>query len=213
MKYIVLLGDGMADRPLKKLGYKTCLQKAHTPNMDKIAAEGETGSLKTIPKGFAPGSDVANLSIFGYNPSRYYSGRAPIEAVYRGVKLEAGDVAFRCNLVTLDFLNSNNYSGASMRDYSAGHISTKEASSLIRTIDDKLGNVVIAFYPGMSYRHLMVWKKGRYRVQCTPPHDITGKRIKDYLPGGDGEDVLRMLMEKSVEVLKEHRVNKKRIGR
>lgn len=213
MKYVVLVGDGMADRPIKKLGYKTCLQKAHTPNMDKIAAEGEIGRLKTIPRGFAPGSDVANLSIFGYNPSRYYSGRAPIEAAYRGIKLEPRDVAFRCNLVTLKFLNSKRRDMALMQDYSAGHISTEESRLLIEDINNKLGNDKVAFYPGVSYRHLMVWKKGKYRIQCMPPHDITGKKIKNYLPSGDGEDVLRTLMERSTEILMSHPVNKRRIQR
>ncbi len=213
MKYIVLVGDGMADRPIKKLGYKTCLQKAHPPNMDKIAAEGEIGRLKTSPQGFAPGSDVANLSIFGYNPSRYYSGRAPIEAAYRGVKLKPKDVAFRCNLVTLKFLNSERRDMALMQDYSAGHISTEESRSLIEDINNKLGNDRVVFYPGMSYRHLMVWKRGKHRIQCTPPHDITGKKIKNYLPNGDGGDIPRMLMEKSTEILMSHPVNKKRIQR
>ncbi len=213
MKYIILVGDGMADRPLKKLGYKTCLQKAHTPNMDRIAAEGETGRSRTVPQGLAPGSDVANLSIFGYNPARYYSGRAPIEAAYRGIKLEPGDVAFRCNLVTLKFSNSKRRDMALMQDYSAGHISTEEAGILIRHINDKLGDDKVSFYPGMSYRHLMVWKNGKNRIQCTPPHDITGKKIANYLPGGEGGEVIRKLMEKSTEILLSHPVNRKRIQR
>jgi 2,3-bisphosphoglycerate-independent phosphoglycerate mutase len=213
MKYIVLVGDGMADRPLKRLGYKTCLQKAHTPNMDEIAAKGEVGRLKTIPKGFAPGSDIANLSILGYNPVRYYSGRAPIEAAYRGIRLGPMDVAFRCNLVTLKFVNSKHREAALMQDYSAGHISTQEATSLIEEINNKLGNDKIKFYPGVSYRHLMIWKNGKDKIQCTPPHDITGRKIANYLPKGDGQEVLRDLMEKSTEILLSHPVNKKRVER
>ncbi len=216
MKYIVLLGDGMADRPLKKLGFKTCLQKAHTPNMDNIAVEGETGKVRTIPRGFEPGSDVANLSILGYNPAKYYSGRAPIEAAFRGIRLGTKDVAFRCNLVTLKFSDHPdplhiNRDTAVMQDYSAGHISTKEAGLLIKHINDKLGNKNIVFYPGVSYRHLMVWRNGEDRVQCTPPHDITGKKIGDYLPGGKGGEVLTELMERSTDILMSHHVNRKRI--
>ncbi len=213
MKYIVLVGDGMADMPIKKLGYETCLQKAHTPNMDKIAAHGETGSLKTIPPGFAPGSDVANLSVFGYNPSKYYSGRAALEAAYRGVKLKQGDIAFRCNLVTLKFTGSKNRDNALMQDYSAGHISTRESTLLIKAINNRLGSDMVVFYPGMSYRHLTVWKKGKQKTHCTPPHDITGKKIRNYLPKGDGGSFLRGLMEESTEILMAHPVNKKRIQR
>jgi len=213
MKYIVLVGDGMADRPIKKLGYKTCLQKAHTPNMDKIAAEGIAGRLRTIPQGFAPGSDVANLSIFGYNPSRHFSGRAPIEAAYRGIKLLKRDVAFRCNLVTLKFLNSGKMNTAIMQDYSSGHITTNESKFIIKDINKKLGTNKIALYPGISYRHIMVWKNGKKNIRCTPPHDITGEKIRKHLPHGDGEEVLRTLMERSTEILMSHPVNRKRIKR
>jgi 2,3-bisphosphoglycerate-independent phosphoglycerate mutase len=213
MKYIVLVGDGMADRPLKGLGYKTCLQQAYTPNMDRLATDGEVGKVRTIPQGFEPGSDVANLSILGYNPSKYYSGRAPIEAEYRGIKLGPKDVAFRCNLVTLDFEveGSRSRNMAVMQDYSAGHISTREARVLIKDINEKLGSREITFYPGMSYRHLMVWKNGKDRLRCTPPHDITGKKIGMYLPKGKGEKVLNALMEKSTEILMSNRINKNRI--
>ena len=210
MKYIVLVGDGMADKPLKSLGFKTCLQKAHTPNMDRLAAEGEIGKARTIPQGFEPGSDVANLSILGYNPSKYYSGRAPFEAAFRGIKLNSNDVAFRCNLVTLKFSDSENIESAGMQDYSAGHITTKEATQIIRDINKKLGDNRIAFYPGMSYRHLMVWKNGKEKIQCTPPHDITGKKIGSYLPKGKGEEVLRSLMDKSREILLSNPVNRNR---
>ena len=211
MKYIVLVGDGMADRPIKELGYQTCLQKAFTPNMDKIASEGEVGKLRTVPKGFLPGSDVANLSILGYDPSRYYSGRAPLEAAYRGIKLKSREVAFRCNLVTLKFPKSGNINQAVMEDYSAGHISTAEAKALIREANKKLGDKKIIFHPGVSYRHLMIWKNGKNKVQCTPPHDITGKKVSRYFPAGNGAGVLKMLMEKSPYILLSHPVNRKRI--
>ncbi len=213
MKYIILVGDGMTGRPIKKIGSRTCLQKARTPNMDEIATEGETGRLNTIPKGFQPGSDVANLSIFGYDPSKYFSGRAPIEAAYRGIKLTPGDTAFRCNLVNLKLPRSGFGGSALMKDYSAGHISTAEARKLINFLNNKLGGANISFYPGMSYRHLMVWKRGLHAMKCTPPHDITGKRIMSYLPSGSGSSTLINIMKKSSELLMEHPVNKKRIER
>jgi 2,3-bisphosphoglycerate-independent phosphoglycerate mutase len=209
MKYIVIIGDGMADFPLKKLGNKTCLQRARTPNMDFLASHGEVGRVRTIPHGFEPGSDVANLSILGYDPSRYYSGRAPIEAVCMGIRLTPDDVAFRCNLVSLKFTGKDRNS-AVMQDYSAGHISTSEAGNLIRDMNKRLGDDSLSFYPGISYRHVMVWKKGMDKVRCTPPHDISGKRIGSYLPSGRGGETLRLLMEKSTEFLVSHPVNSRR---
>jgi 2,3-bisphosphoglycerate-independent phosphoglycerate mutase len=199
----------MAGRPLKELGFKTCLQKARTPNMDRLAAEGEAGKVRTVPKGFEPGSDVANLSILGYDPSKYYSGRAPLEAAYQGIKLGPKDVAFRCNLVNLIFKNSH----AVMNDYSAGHITTNESRVLIKEIDKKLGSKDISFYPGVSYRHLMVWKNGKENIKCTPPHDITGKRIDKYLSKGKGSEVLQKLKNEAVGILLAHPVNKERIKR
>lgn len=207
MKYIVLIGDGMTGRPLKELGNRTCLQKAHTPNMDRLASEGMTGIAHTIPPGFHPGSDVANLSILGYNPAQYYTGRAPLEAASIGVKLDEGDVAFRCNLVTLGPVGNS----AVMDDYSSGHITTEEAKELIRAVNGALGNEAIKFYPGVSYRHLMVWKNGHAGAKCTPPHDILGKDINLYLPAGEGEDVLRDLMKRSLGILADHPVNLKRL--
>jgi 2,3-bisphosphoglycerate-independent phosphoglycerate mutase len=210
MKYIVLVGDGMADRPMKELGGRTCLQHARTHHMDKLASGGEAGKVRTIPKGFDPGSDVANLSILGYSPLKYYSGRAPVEAVYRGIKLGPADVAFRCNLVTLAG-GDRDRSDEIMKDYSAGHVTTREAQLLIRDINKKLGDKNINFYPGMSYRHLMVWRKGKDKIKCTPPHDISGKRIGAYLPKGEGADLLKVLMEQSREILLSNPVNKQRV--
>ncbi len=211
MKYIVLIGDGMADRPLKELEGKTPLQKAFTPNMDRLAREGTIGMVRTIPPGFHPGSDVANLSILGYDPGKYYSGRAPLEAASMGVDLKESDVAYRCNLVTLKF--DKEKTRAVMEDYSGGHISTDEARDLIKEINNELGTGAIRFYPGVSYRHLMVWQDGMLDVECVPPHDITGKEIADYLPSGQGEEILRNLMRSSVGVLACHPVNRERASK
>lgn len=209
MKYIVLIGDGMADRPLRRLNYRTCLQHANTPNMDWLAGEGEAGMVKTIPDGSEPGSDIANLSIFGYDPHRYYSGRAPLEAAFRGIRLSTKDVAFRCNLVTLRFKDGKR--NVVMQDYSAGHITTREAKQLIEEVNRRLGNNEIIFYPGVSYRHLMVWRNGKNKIRCTPPHDITDKKINRYLPEGQGSERLLRLMEDSIEILQSHPVNRSRI--
>jgi 2,3-bisphosphoglycerate-independent phosphoglycerate mutase len=211
MKYIILIGDGMAGRPLRQLNNRTCLQKAHTPYMDKVASQGEVGMVRTIPRDLSPGSDVAILSIFGYNPLQYYTGRAPLEAASQGIKLGPRDIAYRCNLITLRFPRSRKREMAEVEDYSAGHISTAEARKLIKEINRKLGTREIVFYPGVSYRHLMVWKNGKSCIHSTPPHDITGKKIKHYLPSESKTRTLKMLMEKSTEILSSHPVNKKRI--
>jgi 2,3-bisphosphoglycerate-independent phosphoglycerate mutase len=209
MKYVVIIGDGMADRPLAELGGKTPLEYAHTPNMDSLASVGILGRVRTVPESMHPGSDVANLGILGYDPAVYYSGRAPLEAASIGVELGDADVAFRCNLVTLKF--GMDRASAIMEDYSSGHISTNEAAELIREVDRKLGRESISFFPGVSYRHLMVWKGGDADVECVPPHDILGKDIADYLPVGNGDDVLREIMRESVSVLEGHPVNQRRM--
>lgn len=210
MKYVVLIGDGMADRPLDELGGKTPLQAAFTPNMDRLAREGDVGVVRTIPEGYSPGSDVANLSILGYDPARYYTGRAPLEAASMGVDLGDADVAYRCNLVTLRY--DKQKTKAFMEDYSAGHISSAEARELIESINRELGEQGLVFYPGVSYRHLMVWNNGDAGAECTAPHDITGKEISDYLPLGAGSQKLKDLMRASVDVLERHEVNKKRVS-
>lgn len=206
MKYIVLIGDGMADRPLRELGNKTCLQVARTPNMDRLASEGIVGMVKTLSDDLPAGSDVANLSILGYDPKRYYTGRGPLEAASIGIKMMKDDVAYRCNLVTMKIVKKRIY----LEDYSAGHISTEESAKLIREIDKRLGNNKIRFYPGVSYRHLMIWKRGKNMIDCIPPHDITGREICDYMPMGDGEEVLWEMMEESRSILERHPVNKNR---
>jgi 2,3-bisphosphoglycerate-independent phosphoglycerate mutase len=213
MKYIILLGDGMADRPHEELGGRTCLQAARTPNLDQLATGGQVGMVHTIPPGFPPGSDVANLTVMGYDPRKDYTGRSPLEAASIGVELGPEDVAFRCNLVSLR-ISGGKASGAGrkavMEDFSAGHISTQEARLLIEEIDSKLGSERIRFYPGVSYRHLMVWKGGKDRLECTPPHDIQDKNIQDYLPRGEGDDTINALMESSIDLLPAHPVNKSR---
>lgn len=211
MKYIVLIGDGMADWPIKELDGKTPLQKAFTPYMDKLASEGMLGKVRTIPEGFHSGSDVANMSILGYNPIEFYSGRAPLEAASIGVNLKKDDVAYRCNLVTLKY--NKDKTCAVMEDYCSGHITTEEARVLINDINNDLGTEDISFYSGVSYRHLMVWSGGALDVECTPPHDIIGKDIADYLPVGEREDVLRNIMLKSVGILERHSINRDRIGK
>jgi 2,3-bisphosphoglycerate-independent phosphoglycerate mutase len=209
MKYVVIIGDGMADRPIDELGGSTPLKKASTPNMDKLARSGIIGKVHTIPDGFHPGSDVANLSILGYDPARYYTGRAPLEAASIGVELDNSDIAYRCNLVTLRFNKGG--TRAVMDDYSSGHITTEEAGELINALKSELKEKDFALYKGVSYRHLMVWKNGSSKVECVPPHDILEKEITDYLPVGEGDEVLRELMRWSVGVLEKHAVNKKRI--
>ncbi|MBI4595907.1 MAG: cofactor-independent phosphoglycerate mutase [Candidatus Tectomicrobia bacterium] len=209
MKYIVLVGDGMADLPLEELGGKTPLQAAKTPQMDAIARMGVTGSVRTVPQGIAPGSDVANLSILGYDPQKYYGGRAPLEAAGLGITLSPKDVAFRCNLVTLAIMGSS----VSMEDYSAGHISSEEATVLIKSLQENLGGDDLTFYPGKSYRHLMVWHGGASAMELIPPHDITGQSIKDYLPKGPGSEFILKIMSESQIYLHNHPINEKRVER
>ncbi len=208
MKYIVVLIDGMADRPLEELGGKTPMAYAQTPNMDKLARYGRMGMVNTIPHGFAPGSDVANLSVLGYDPARYYTGRASLEAANIGADLGPQDVAFRCNLVTLS--DEEDYLQKQMVDYSSDEISTQEARAFLEAIDKELGDEEINFYVGTSYRHLMVWKNGPADIDLTPPHDISDKIIGDYLPVGPRAEKLRELMMRSSRILLSHPDAKKR---
>ena len=216
MKYVILLGDGMGDRPLAELGGRTPLQAAKTPNLDVLARRGELGLVKTTPDGFYPGGDVTQLAILGYDPKKYYTGLAPLEAAGLGVALNPDDVAYRCNLVTLR-ADTGGYDvkklgpHAVMEDYSAGQIESLEAKELIYDINEQLGTEVVQFYPGVSYRNLMVWAEGKYRVTVTPPHDIAGKPVGDFLPKGDGDKVLRALMDEALAILRDHQVNKDRI--
>jgi 2,3-bisphosphoglycerate-independent phosphoglycerate mutase len=208
MKYVVIIGDGMADRPMAELNGMTILQKAVKPNMDWLAGRGVCGMVRTIPAGLPPGSDVANLSIMGYDPRQYYTGRAPLEAVSMGIRMGDEDVAYRCNLVTLSLNGGSSH--AVMIDHSSGHITSEEGRELIAALSKALGEEDVIFYPGVSYRHLMIWKKGSVAPECTPPHDILDKKIDTYLPSGDESGRLRDMMQRSQAILKEHPVNKKR---
>ena len=206
MKVIILLGDGMSDIAYNELGNKSPLQYAETPNMDFMAQHGQVGLAHTVPTGLPPGSDVANLSVFGYDPSACYTGRSPLEAISMGVVLGPNDVAFRMNLVTLKPHGSTIY----MQNFSAGHISTAEARKLVETLQKELGSHEVEFYAGVGYRHLMVWRGGKDAMRTIPPHDITGKAIIDSLPSGAGADMLNNLMNHAQMVLHNHPVNLRR---
>jgi 2,3-bisphosphoglycerate-independent phosphoglycerate mutase len=209
MKYVILIGDGMADYKIAELGEKTPLQYAKTPRMDLLAAQGEIGMVRTIPEGFPPGSDVANLSVMGYDPRKFYTGRSPLEAASMGIDLEGDDVAFRCNLVTLS--EKDIYEETSMVDYSADEITTPEATELIAEANNRLGSKEMRFYAGFGFRHLLVWKGGPTKMELTPPHDLAGKVIAQYLPRGEGSKILRGLMRESNSFLPGHPVNRKRL--
>lgn len=206
MKYIVLVADGMADYPVAELNDRTPLEVAHVPNLDFIARNGRLGRVKTIPEGMTPASDVANMSIMGYDPAKFYTGRGPLEAVNLGIELGDNDTAFRCNLVTV--------SDTKMLDYSAGHISSKEARKIIEAVNKKLGGAKFSFHPGTSYRHIMVAKEAGAKYDClqtTPPHDITGKEFAKSLPKGKNAEEIVALMQASRKVLEESEINNVRI--
>lgn len=200
MKYIVVLGDGMADEPLEELGGKTPLEYAQTPNMDQMASDGACGMLRTIPDGFEPGSDIANMAVLGYAPEKYYTGRGPLEALSMGVDLAPDDVAYRCNLVTIE--------ENSMADFSAGHISSAEGAELFASLQKAVPEVM--FRAGVSYRNLLVVHEGKGAV-TTPPHDIVGQGISPFLPKGGDTDLLHQCMEKSRQVFDRHPVNTARV--
>lgn len=209
MKYVIVQGDGMADWPVDALGGKTPLEYARTPHMDRIASEGVFGLTRTIPDGYPPGSDVGTLSVLGYDPRRYHTGRSPIEAASMGVELAPDDVAFRCNLVSLGRTDDG---AETMADFAAGHISSADAAELIHALDDEVDGGAFAFYPGVSYRHLLVWRGGKEGMATTPPHDITGRPIADSLPQGEGAERLRELMRRSREIFASHPVNARRVA-
>lgn len=206
-----MLCDGMADEPYEKLGGKTPMMLAKKPNMDALASKGEVGLVKTVQDGMKPGSDVANLSVLGYNTYDCYTGRSPLEAASIGIDLKNTDVTFRCNLVTLS--DEDNYEDKKMVDYCGGDISTPEARELIEYLEEKLGDDEFKFYAGVAYRHCLVWNNGNpHPGNFTPPHDIPGKVIKDYIPEGEDTKKLYELMKKSYDLLKDHPVNKKRVA-
>ena len=210
MKYLVLLGDGMADLPVPELGGRTPLQVARKPSLDALARRSLCGSVRTVPEGMPPGSDTANMAVMGYDPGLYYTGRSPIEAVSMGIQLADGDVAFRCNLVTLS--EASGYSGRVMVDYSSDEISTAEASILIREVDRLFADGAIRFHPGKSYRHCMVWRGGPLDSTLTPPHDILTKSIAPHLPVGSGSERILKIMEDSAVMLPDHPVNLARLA-
>lgn len=206
MKYIVLLCDGMADRKNAALGNKTPMEKAYKPNMDRLAKHAELGMCRTVAPGLKPGSDVANLSVMGYDPKACYTGRSPLEAASIGVDLKDTDVALRCNIVTLS--DEENYEDKTMVDYCSGDISSQEAAEIIKTVQEKLGNEIYKFYNGVSYRHCLVVQNGTTDLGAmTPPHDISGKVIKEYLSDSENAKPLIDLMKKSYDILKDHPVN------
>lgn len=210
MKYIIILGDGMADEPIASLGNKTAIQAAATPYIDLLARKGRSGLLHTVPEGFAPGSEIANLSVMGYDVPSVYEGRGVLEAASMGVEILPGEMGMRCNLVCLN--------GDLLINHSAGHISTPEAEELIKFLDHKLGNDIFSFYPGVSYRHLLKMKGGDKRLRCTPPHDIPEQPFRPHLIQPEKEearttaDALNRLIFASQEILADHPVNRKRIA-
>lgn len=207
MKYVIVLTDGCADLPVESLGGKTPLEKSNTPNMDEFASDGQLYLVKTVPDGMKPGSDVANLSVMGYNPHDCYTGRSPLEAASIGVDIKDNQTTFRANLVTLS--GEDNYEDKTMLDYSSGEITTEESTELMLEIEKQLGQDGIHFFPGISYRHLFVWDDAPEKFSLTPPHDISDRKIIDYLPS---DSKILDLMKKSEKILKDHPVNKKRIA-
>jgi 2,3-bisphosphoglycerate-independent phosphoglycerate mutase len=211
MKYVVVLYDGMADYPVPALGGKTPMEAAKKPVFDSLAQKGEVGLVKTIPDGVKPGSDVANLSVLGYDPRKYHKGRSPLEAANLGIKMAADDVALRCNLVTLS--DEDNYDDKTMIDYSAGDISSGEAAEIIRSVDERFGSDKYSFYSGVSYRHCLIVHGGTTQLgKMTPPHDISKRVIGPYISAHKNAVDLTRMMRESYAFLKDHPVNKKRVS-
>lgn len=204
MKYVIVLGDGMADEPIESLGNRTPLEAAVTPVMDELAAKSEIGLVHTIPEGMKPGSDTANLSVMGYDPKQYYTGRSPLEALSIGVPMKETDVALRCNIVTLS--EEEPYEEKRILDHSSGEISTEEAAVLLEAVKKELEKEGYRFYVGTSYRHCLIWEQGQV-VELTPPHDVLGQVIGQHLPA---DAVLREMQKKSYEILADHPVNRER---
>ncbi len=205
MKYVIVLGDGMADEPIEALGGRTPLEYAQTPTMDALAKTAEIGLAHTIPEGMKPGSDTANLSVLGYDPRQYYTGRSPLEALSIGVDMKSDDIALRTNLITVSD-GDEPYEEKTILDHSSGEISTEDAAILLDAVRAELENANYHFYVGTSYRHLLIWSKGSV-VELTPPHDVLGQKVGDYLPS---DPVLRDMQKKSYEILSQHPLNLKR---
>lgn len=212
MKYLVVLYDGMADYPVPALGGKTPMELAKKPLLDNLARYGKIGTVKTVADGLKPGSDIANMSVLGYNPKECYTGRSPLEAVSIGVDMKDTDIIFRTNLVTLS--DEENYEDKTMVDYSAGDISTAEAAEIIKSVEEHFGNEKFAFYSGVAYRHCLVWNNGTLDLgKMTPPHDISGKVIGEHLSDSENAKELIAMMKESYDFLMEHPVNKERIAK
>lgn len=211
MKYIVLLADGMADYPIASLGGKTPLEVLDLPNINGMASRGEVGMVQTIPAGMSPGSDTANLSVMGYAPEIYHTGRSPLEAASMGVEMKDTDITFRCNLVTVT--EEPAYQDKTMIDHSSGEITTEEARQLIAFLRPHVENSFLKLYPGVSYRHLLVWDQGPKDFDLTPPHDILEQPVAAYLPKGSGGAVIMDLMVRSHDLLKQHPINLDRMAR
>lgn len=205
MKYVIVLGDGMADRPIEAFGGLTPLEYAKTPTLDAMAGRAETGLVHTIPEGMKPGSDTANLSVLGYDPEKYYTGRSPLEALSIGVDMKADDIAIRTNLITVSD-GDEPYEEKTIIDHSSGEISTEEAEVLLNALREELEDDSYHFYKGTSYRHLLIWKEGSV-AELTPPHDVLGRRAGDYLPA---DEKLREMQKRSYEILSDHPVNQER---
>jgi 2,3-bisphosphoglycerate-independent phosphoglycerate mutase len=207
MKYVIIQGDGMGDMLQRPTPGPSALEAARTPHFDRVAGAGQFGLIHTIPQGLPPGSDVGNLALFGYNPRDYYTGRSPLEAAAMGVKLGPDDIAFRMNLVCLSGAPGQEI----MADFAGGHVDSPAAAELVAALQEKLGNESFQFYAGVSYRHLMVWRKGMQAMKCTPPHDISDKPIGPHGPSGMGAEQLTRIMAASRSILAEHPANRKRI--
>jgi len=207
VKYVIIHGDGMADWPCDELGGKTPLEAARKPHMDSLATRGQLGLVATIPTGMPSGSDIGTMTMLGYDPARYHTGRAPIEAASMGVEMGPRDVAFRMNLVCV---GPGEGGAPTMRDFTAGHISSEEAAAIIKDISASLSGGGIEFFNGVSYRHLMIWRDGVTSTRLTPPHDITGKPIEPHLPAGEGAERIRALIDKAAAILRDHPVNRAR---
>jgi 2,3-bisphosphoglycerate-independent phosphoglycerate mutase len=205
-KHLILIGDGMADWPIASLGNRTPLEAAEKPNLDYMASQGALGMVQVVPKEMYPGSDVSNLSIIGYDPREVYTGRSPLEAASMGIEVGKDDVAVRCNIVTL----RNDGADSEMEDFSAGHISSAESAELLRDLQARIDDRGVRFHPGVSYRNLLIWPNGNAAVETTPPHDIHGKRITEYLPRGEGAELLLDLMAISRDLFEDHPVNRQR---
>ena len=211
MKYVVILGDGMADNPIESLAGKTPLQVALKPTIDALASKGELALCDTIPEGMSPGSDTANLSVMGYDPKKYYTGRSPLEAVSMGIEMADSDVCFRCNVVTLS--EDEPYEEKYMIDHSASEITTEEAAVLLGVIDEAFSDVSKKFYPGVSYRHALIWKAGSTEVELTPPHNILEQKITGHLPKGEHASIIEEFQRRSYDLLNNHPINLDRAKR